>query len=61
MSTQRPKYICNECGVPYGPLGSSKPKTSYCTYCWDVYLRQQQLNIAIAQRAWNAAKVRPSS
>ena len=61
MSTQRPKYVCSGCDVPYGPLGAGKPKTSYCTYCWGVYLRQQQLNTAIAQRAWNASKVRPST
>jgi hypothetical protein len=53
---QRSRYTCIACNTPYGAVGVSKPKPGYCAYCWDVHLRQQQLNTAQAQRDWNVSK-----
>lgn len=45
MSQQlRPRYLCKECGVLYGPLQEKRPSWGHCPGCWDVWLALQGQN-----------------
>lgn len=47
VAENAPHYICTGCGILYGK--PPKSVNGYCSRCWNVWLAQSALNVALAQ------------